>query len=265
MVATGLVKFDRRRFESFPKMELLALCGTPHGTVDLAAAKDLGIVVAYTPDSITELVAELALGLLVSVMRRICEADRFVRAGKWPLGRFPPGRGLIGKTCGIIGLGRIGRGIARRAEAFGMAVCYHGPHQKADVAYPYFSDLAGMAREVDCLVAACPDTPETRGLIDARVLDALGPEGFFVNVARGAVVDEQALLEALREKRIAGAGLDVYWDEPRVPAELMEMDHVVVVPHMGSATREIREERGRKLIANLRAHFGGKPVPWPLT
>ena len=181
------------------------------------------------------------------------------------MGRFPPGRGLIGKTCGIIGLGRIGRGIARRAEAFGMAVCYHGPHQKADVAYPYFSDLAGMAREVDCLVAACPDTPETRGLIDARVLDALGPEGFFVNVARGAVVDEQALLEALREKRIAGAGLDVYWDEPRVPAELMEMDHVVVVPHMGSATREIREERGRKLIANLRAHFGGKPVPWPLT
>ena len=145
-----------------------------------------------------------------------------------------------------------------------MSVCYHGPHRKPDVAWPYHADLESMAREVDCLVVACPATPATRNLVDARILDALGPEGFLINISRGANVDEAALIAALRDGRIAGAGLDVFRDEPRVPAELIAMEQVVLLPHIGSTTREVREERGVKLLANLRAHFAGKPVLSPL-
>jgi len=262
-VTTGALGFSRSSFHALPKLEIVACFGTPHGTVDLAIAKERGVVVTNTPDFITETVADLAMGLLVTVMRRICESDRFLRAGKWLNAAATPGSEVHGKTCGIVGLGRIGRGIAKRAQAFGMSVCYHGPRQKQDAAWPYYSDLESMAREADCLVVCCPLTPESRNLIDARVLDALGPDGFLVNVARGPVVDESALLAALANKRIAGAGLDVFWDEPRVPAELLAMEHVVLVPHIGSSTREIRAERGRKLLANLRAHFAGKPVPTP--
>ena len=263
-VTTGLLGFSRRRFDALPKLEIVACFGTPHGTVDLAVAKERRVVVTNTPDFITETVADLAMGLLVTVMRRICESDRFVRAGKWLDVAPAAGREVNGKICGIVGLGRIGRAIAKRATAFGMTVCYHGPHQKQDAAWSFYPDLESMAREADCLVICCPLTPASRNLVDARVLDALGPEGFLVNVARGPVVDEAALITALASRRIAGAGLDVFWDEPRVPAELLAMEHVVLVPHIGSSTREIREERGRKLLANLRAHFGGKPVLNPL-
>ena len=145
-----------------------------------------------------------------------------------------------------------------------MSVCYYGPRQKQDVTYPYYSDLESMAREVDCLVVACPATPATRNLIDARILEALGPEGFLINISRGANVDEAALIAALRDGRIAGAGLDVFRDEPRVPAELIAMEPVVLVPNIGSTPWEVREERGVKLLANLRAHFSGKPVLTPL-
>ncbi len=263
-VTTGLVGFDRARMEALPKLEIIASFGTPNGTVDLAAAQERGVVVANTPDSIQELVAELAMGLALAIMRKVCETDRFVRAGKWAAGPPPMGRGLIGKTCGIVALGRIGRGIARRAEAFGMSVCYHGPRRKDDVSYPYYSDLEEMARRADCLMVTCPLTPATRGLITERVLNALGPDGFLVNVARGPVVDERPLIAALEERRIAGAALDVFWDEPRVPEELFPLENVVLMPHMGTATLDVREERGRKVLANLRAHFSGQPVPYPL-
>ena len=263
-VTTGLLGFSRSRFDALPKLEIVACFGTPHGTVDLAAARERRVVVTNTPDFITDTVADLAMGLLVTVMRRICESDRFVRAGKWRNAAPGAGSEVHGKTCGIVGLGRIGRAIAKRAQAFGMSVCYHGPRQKHDAAFPYYPDLESMAREADCLVVCCPLTSETRNLVDARILDALGPEGFLVNVARGPVVDEAALLAALGSRRIAGAALDVFWDEPRVPAELLAMEHVVLVPHIGSSTQEIREERGRKLLANLRAHFAGKSVPNPL-
>jgi len=263
-VTTGLLGFSRSRFDALPKLKIVACFGTPHGTVDLAVAKERGVVVTNTPDTINETVADLAMGLLVAVMRRICESDRFVRAGKWLKSAPLAGREVHGKICGIVGLGRIGRAIAKRAEAFGMAVCYHGPRQKPDAAWPYHSDLESMARAADCLVVCCPLTPASINLVDARILDALGPEGFLVNVARGPVVDEAALIAALGSRRIAGAGLDVFWDEPRVPAELLAMEHVVLVPHIGSSTQEIREERGRKLLANLRAHFAGKPVLNPL-
>ena len=263
-VTTGLAGFKRSHVEALPKLEIIACFGTAHGTLDLAAAKEHRVIVTNTPDWMEETVADLALGLLIAVMRRICEADRFVRAGKWPAGPFPMGSELRGKTCGIVGLGNIGRGVARRAEAFGMSVCYYGPRQKPDAAYPYYADLEAMARLSDCLVVACPATAATRNLVDGRILDALGPEGFLINVARGAIVDEPALIAALTSRRIAGAGLDVFRDEPRVPAELIAMEHVVIVPHIGSYTREIREERGAKLLANLRAHFAGKPVLTPL-
>jgi len=264
-VTTGASGMSSGLVEALPRLEIVGCFGTPRGTVDLAAAKGRGVIVTNTPDSITGDVADLAMGLIVAVMRRIAEADRFVRAGRWLSGLLPPGSGLGGKTCGIIGLGAIGRGIAKRAEAFGMSVCYHGPRRKEGVAYAYYPELAGLARESDCLVVACPSTPQTRSLVDARILDALGPDGYLINIARGPIVDEQALIAALREKRIAGAALDVFWDEPRVPAELVAMEQVVLAPHIGSTTREIREERGVKLLANLRAHFAGQPVLTPLT
>ena len=263
VVTTVLVGFDRARMEALPKLEIIVSLGNSNGPVDIAVAKERGVIVANTPDSIQELVAELAIGLAVAIMRKVCETDRFVRAGKWPAGPFPPGRGLGGKTCGIIGLGAIGKAVANRVEPLGMSVCYHGPRRKTEVAYPYYADLEAMARASDCLVVSCPAMPETRNLVDARILQALGEGGFLVNVARGSVVDEQALIAALKEKKIAGAGLDVYADEPRVPAELLGMDQVVLAPHIGSTTREIREERGVKLLANLHAHFSGKPVPYP--
>ena len=264
VVTTGFSGMESRLFEALPRLELVGCFGTPHGAVDLALAKRRGVIVTNTPDSITEDVADVAMGLVIAVMRRIAEADRFVRAGRWLSGLLPPGSGLRGKTCGIIGLGAIGRGVAKRAEAFGMSVCYHGPRRKEGVAYAYCPDLAALAQQSDCLIVACPSTPLTRGLVDARILDALGPDGYLVNIARGPIVDEQALIAALREKRIAGAGLDVFWDEPKVAAELIAMEQVVLTPHIGSTTREIREDRGAKLLANLRAHFAGQPVPNPL-
>lgn len=264
-VTTGLAGFSRSQFEALPKLEILACFGSPRLAVDLAAAKDHRVIVTNTPDFIIETVADLALGLIIAVMRRIGECDRFVRAGKWPDGMPAPGREVYGKTCGIVGLGRIGRAIARRVEACGMTVHYYGPHKKDDVAYPYHSDLAGMAQVADCLVVACPATPATRNLVDARILAALGPEGYLVNISRGANVDEAALIDALANRHIAGAGLDVFQDEPHVPAALLAMEQVVLVPHIGSHTLEIREERGRKVLENLRAHFAGKPALTPVT
>jgi len=265
VVTSGSSGIDAGLIETLPKLEIIGCFGTPRGTVDLALARRRAVVVTNTPDSITEDVADLAMGLIVAVMRRITEADRFVRAGRWLSGLLPPGSGLGGKTCGIIGLGPIGKGIAKRAEAFRMTVRYHGPRRKDGVDYAFDPDLESLARESDCLVVACPSTPQTRGLVNARILDVLGADGYLVNIARGPIVDEQALIAALRDRRIAGAGLDVFWDEPRIPAELAAMEQVVLAPHIGSTTREVREERGRKLLANLRAHFAGKSLPTPLT
>ena len=263
-VTTGLAGISREQMDALTRLEIVASFGNPRGTVDLAVARARGVIITNTPDAITKPVADLAMGLAVAVMRRICESDRFVRSGQWLTRTMTMGRELGGKTCGIVGLGAIGRQVAKLAEAFGMAVRYHGPRRKEDAAWPFHADLAELARLSDCLVITCPLTQATRGLINKPILDALGTDGFLVNVARGPVVDEQALIAALRDGRIAGAGLDVYWDEPRVPAELLAMENVVLTPHMGSSTREVREERGRKLLANLRAHFAGKPVPNPI-
>jgi len=263
VVTNGLVGCSREYMAALPALEIVSSFGSPRKTIDLDAAKERGIVVTNTPDYITDAVADVALGLLLSVMRRIAECDRFVRAGRWEKELPPHGRNLGGKTCGIIGLGRIGQALAKRVAACGMTVCYQGPRAKSDVSYPYHADLADMARAADCLVVACPSTLETRHLVDARILDALGPDGVLVNISRGAIVDEEALIAALRDGRIAGAGLDVYQDEPRVPAALRQLENVVLTAHIGSTTQEIREERGRKVLANLAAHFEGRPVPNP--
>lgn len=263
IVTTGLKGCDASTMQAFPKLEIIACFGSPRFTLDVEAARARGIVCTRTPDAITESVADIALGLMIDVMRRISVSDRFIRAGRWGKELARPGNDVHGKRCGIVGFGAIGQGVARRALAFDMSVCYYGPNKKESV-HPYFSDLLAMAQAVDVLIVCCPLTLQTRGMIDEAVLNALGAEGFLINVARGPVVHEQALLQALQDKRIAGAGLDVFWDEPRVPAALMAMEHVVLVPHIGTNTQEVRVERGRKVLANLQAHFSGQAVPYPI-
>lgn len=265
VVTTGLAGCGREVIDALPRLEIIASFGSPRRNTDFDGAARRGIVVTNTPDSITATVADLALALLLAVMRRVCEADRYVRAGRWPAGPFPAGRDLGGKTCGLVGLGHIGRAVAGRVQAFGMTVRYHGPARKPDAPWEYDADLEAMASQSDCLVVTCALNDATRGMIDARILRALGAAGYLVNVARGPIVNERALIAALKEKTIAGAGLDVFWDEPRVPAELMGLDNVVLLPHLGSTTLEIREERGRKVLENLAARFAGRPVPYPVT
>jgi hydroxypyruvate reductase len=261
-ISTTTTEVTRAHFEALPRLELLACYGPYVTLIDHAAAHEHNVVVTHTPDSTAEPVADLAMGLIVAVMRRICEADRFVRSGAWRTQLFPAATEVRGKTCGIVGMGRIGREIAKRAAAFDMKIAWQGPRAKADVPYRYVESLEQLARESDCLVVTCALTPETRNLVNARILHALGADGFLINIARGAIVDEDALIAALTEKRIAGAGLDVFRDEPNVPEALFSMDHVVLAPHMGTSTREVREERARKLLTDVRAHFAGKPLTW---
>lgn len=259
-ISTTTTEVTRAHFEALPQMELLACYGPYVTLIDLAAAKDHKVVVTHTPDSTAEPVADLTMGLIVAMLRRICEADRFVRSGAWARGLFPSGVEVRGKTCGIVGMGRIGREISVRAASFGMKICYFGPRRKDDVPYPYYNDLEAMARAVDCLVVACALTPATRNLIDARILAALGADGYLVNISRGAIVDEPALIAALANKQLAGAALDVFANEPHVPTALLHMDNVVLAPHMGTSTREVREGRSDMLLHDVRAHFAGRTL-----
>jgi hydroxypyruvate reductase len=263
LVTPGIIGFTREQLDALPKLEIVALFGS-NKTLDLSPARERGIAVTNTPDSISEGVADLALGLMIAAMRRIGECDRFVRSGAWPTSVPPVGREVRGKVCGIVGLGRIGVAVAQRAAACGMSIRWQGPRPKAGVAWPFHADVPSLAQASDCLVVTCPLTPATRNLIDAKVLDALGADGFLVNVARGPILDEDALIAALTEKRIAGAGLDVFRDEPQVPAALRALDNVVMTPHVGSTTIEIREGRKRMVLENLRAHFAGEPLLSPL-
>jgi lactate dehydrogenase-like 2-hydroxyacid dehydrogenase len=261
LVTTGVRGFRADDLHDLPALEIIACFGQSHGTLDLAAAQARSIVVTNTPDWTEEAVADVALGLLLGTLRRLCEADRFVREGRWEAGPFALSTDLRGKTCGIVGMGAIGRAVARRAAAFGLRIEWHGPRDKPDAPGTYVPRLLDLATRADCLVVACASTAQTRGMIDARVLEALGPSGYLVNVSRGAVVDEPALIDALARGRIAGAGLEVFADEPRVPAALRAMEQVMLVPHLGSSTREIRAHRQACWLESLRAHFAGEPVP----
>jgi hydroxypyruvate reductase len=217
--------------------------------------------VTTTPDVLTDDVADMAIALLLAAFRRLCEGDRFVRAGRWPSAGLPVARRVTGKRLGILGLGRIGRAIARRAEPFAMPVSYTDLRAAEGVSYRFVADLVDLARDVDALVVAASGGAGSKHLVNTTVLNALGPEGVLINVARGSVVDEVALVAPLVDGRLGGAGLDVFANEPNVPSELWRMERVVLQPHRASATLETRADMGDLLVANLAAHFAGQALP----
>lgn len=256
---------DEALFARLPALEIVSNLGVGYDNVEVAAAAARGIIVTNTPDVLTDEVADLTLGLLLSTLRRLPQADRFLRAGRWLQGPFPLTPTLRGRSVGIIGYGRIGKAIARRLDGFGVETVYHGRNRQEGVPHAYFGDLVEMARAVDVLIAVTPGGAGTEKMIDARVLDALGPDGVLINVARGSVVDEEALIAALREGRILSAGLDVYADEPRVPQALIDMEHVVLLPHVGSGSQKTRDAMAGLVVDNIVAWFEGRgpltPVP----
>jgi lactate dehydrogenase-like 2-hydroxyacid dehydrogenase len=255
---------DAKLMDALPRLEIVANAGVGVDAIDLTAAKQRGVIVTNTPDVLNECVADLAMGLTVASLRRISLGDRFVRAGSWLKSALPLARKVGGKTMGILGYGRIGKAIAKRAEAFGMRIVYHGRKEQAGVAHKYYASLTEMARDCDVLMVICPGGAATHHIVNAEVLKALGPEGTLINVARGSVVDEQALVKALADGSLGAAGLDVFESEPQVPEALFGMDQVVLQPHVASATHETRKAMGDLTVDNLRAHFAGKPALTPV-
>jgi hydroxypyruvate reductase len=262
LVTTGGAGASRALIERLPKLRLIACFGVGVDAIDLAAARERGVAVTNTPDVLTDDVADLAIGLMLAALRGIATADRYVRAGLWPRANMPLQTRMSGKRLGIVGMGRIGQAIAKRASAFDMSIAWNGPRPK-DLPWRYEPDLIALARSVDVLVAACPGGAATRGLISRAVLEALGP-GVFVNIARGSVVDEAALVDLLAARRLGGAALDVFADEPRVPEALFALDHVVLQPHQASATRETRAAMGQLVLDNIAAHVAGRPLVTPV-
>jgi lactate dehydrogenase-like 2-hydroxyacid dehydrogenase len=251
---------DAALIAALPNLEIIANFGVGYDSVDTAAARARDIRVTNTPDVLDDAVAELAIGLMLALSRRIVAADRYVRAGKWPAASYPFTTELTGRTLGIAGLGRIGKEVARRASALRMRVVYFGRRRQPKEPYIYYDNLADMARDSDWLLALTPGGKATDGLVSRQVLEALGPEGNFVNMARGSVVDQEALVEMLVSGRLGGAALDVFADEPNVPAALFGLDNVVLSPHHASGTYETRKAMGDLLIANLDAKFAGEPL-----
>jgi lactate dehydrogenase-like 2-hydroxyacid dehydrogenase len=247
-----------------PQAKVVSVFGVGYDGVDVATAVELGLPVTHTPGVLSDDVADLAMGLVLAVGRQIALADQFVRAGRWPQGPLALGRKVSGARMGIVGMGRIGQAIARRAQAFGMSIAYTTRTVKADLPYRHVADATALARESDFLVVITPGGAATRHLINAQVLQALGPSGFLINVARGSVVDEQALIEALQNGTIAGAGLDVFADEPRVPEALWTMPQVVLTPHMASATTQTRQAMADLAFANIRAGIEGQSLLTPV-
>ncbi|MGZ3289624.1 MAG: 2-hydroxyacid dehydrogenase, partial [Xanthobacteraceae bacterium] len=256
---------DRALIEALPRLEVISLFGVGTDSVDLAAARERNVPVTNTPGILTDEVADLAIGLMLASARQIVFADRYVRDGSWgSKGPIPLGRSVGGKTMGVLGLGGIGRAIADRGAAFRMRIIYSGPRRKPEVPYEYFADIVELARESDYLMIACRGGPETRHLVSADVIDALGPAGTLINVARGSVVDEVALIAALAEGRLGHAALDVFESEPNPSPELLKLPNVLVQPHHGSATVETRTAIGQLMIDNLGAHFAHKPLLTPV-
>jgi lactate dehydrogenase-like 2-hydroxyacid dehydrogenase len=264
VVTGGAIGIKRDLMDALPALEIVAVHGIGTDAVDLDQARRRGIRVTTTPNVLTDDVADMAIGLLLSTSRRLCTNDRFVRAGQWLTGGVPLARKVTGKRLGLLGLGRVGRAIAHRAQAFGMAIAYTDVRQFDDVPYRYVPTLDELAGGSDILVVAASGGPQSKGIVGAAVLDALGRDGILINVARGSIVDEPALVAALTEGRLGGAGLDVFADEPRVPDQLLRMDNVVLQPHQASATLETRIAMGELVLANLAAHFAGKPLPTPV-
>lgn len=248
-----------------PNLEIVCCSSVGVDTLCIDDCFARGIPVTHTPDVLTDDVADMAMMLTLTTLRRFLPAVDWIKSGAWVAqGMMPLNTSLKGKKVGIVGLGRIGKAIAKRAEVFGMEVCYYGRKAQADVNYPYYDSLLCMAKDVDILMPVVPGGPETEGLINRDVLQELGPQGYFINISRGSVVDEKALVELLQAKAIAGAGLDVFVDEPNVPEALLTMDHVVLQPHCASGTFETRGAMAQLVVDNLAAHFAGQPLLTPL-
>jgi lactate dehydrogenase-like 2-hydroxyacid dehydrogenase len=255
----------RAMMDRFPNVEIITVFGVGTDAVDLKAAREKNIPVTNTPDVIAPEVADLAIGMMLASARQIVMAEKYVRDGSWAAkGPIPLGRSVGRKTCGVIGLGGIGRAIADRAAAFRMRVVYQGPRRKADAPYDYIADPVELARQSDYLMVACKGGEETRHLVSKAVIEALGPKGTLINVARGTVVDEIAMIEALKAGRLGYAALDVFENEPNVSPELLALPNVLVQPHHGSATIETRTEIGQLMFDNMAAHFAGRPLVTPL-
>ncbi len=265
IVTTGERGATRALIERCPALEIVSCFGVGTDAIDHAACREHGVPITNTPDVLTDEVADMGLVLMLSLLRQIPAGDRWVRDGRWVSeGTMPLTRCARNKTLGILGLGRIGRALARRAELLGMKVTYHGRRPQSDVSHRYYDSLVDMARDADVLALCLPGGAETRAIVTAEVLDALGPEGYLVNIARGSVVDEPALVTALVERRIAGAALDVFADEPNVPEALLELDHVILQPHAASGTVETRDAMAQLVVDNLAAHFAGRPLLTPV-
>ncbi|MDY0973361.1 2-hydroxyacid dehydrogenase [Massilia sp. CFBP9012] len=264
VLTTGTLGVTPALVASLPALEIVSVHGVGVDAVPLALLADKGIHVTNTPDVLTDDVADFAVTLLLSTVRRLPLLDRYVRSGGWPAkAPLTQARSLKGKVAGIVGFGRIGQAVAQRLQGFGMEIRYHqrspgpAPEKRS-------SSLLALAEESDMLVLCMPGGPETRHMIGPDVIEALGPEGTLVNIARGSVVDEAALVAALQDGRLGAAGLDVFEDEPNVPEALFALDNVVLTPHVGSFTVEARRAMGRLAVANLLAHFDGEPLPTPV-
>ena len=261
MVGGGDAVIDKKFMTLFPALEFISICGVGYDGVDVAAAKERGIKVAHTPSVLNDDVADLALGLMLSIARRLPQADKFVRNSDWVEGPFPLSSKMSGARLGLIGMGRLGQAIAKRAAAFDMSIAYTSRNKAPGVSYNYFPSAKELAANVDYLVVITPGGAATKHLVNAEVLAALGPKGYLINVARGSVVDQAALIEAVQKKTIAGAALDVFADEPRVPGELRLAQNTVLTPHIGSATQQTRKAMADLCMANMAAFFDGKPIP----
>jgi lactate dehydrogenase-like 2-hydroxyacid dehydrogenase len=270
-VAATEERVDGAFMTRFPRLEIVSSFGVGYDHVDARWAGAHGITVTNTPDVLTEEVADTALGLLLCTVREFPLAERYLRAGKWVQKNYPLSKATLrDRTVGMVGMGRIGQAIARRLAAMQVPVVYHSRRPAAGVPYRHYPKLMDMARDVDVLMVITPGGAETKNLIDAQVLAALGPDGILINMSRGSVVDEPALIKALQQKTVLSAGLDVFAREPEVPAELIAMDHVVLFPHLGSASVATREKMDQLVVDNLLAWAAGKPpltpvseTPWP--
>ena len=245
---------------ALPKLEVIAVLGVGTDAVDLELAKKRDIRISITPDVLTDDVADIAIGLCIAVARNISAGENHVRSGQWKHASFPISTRFSGKRMGILGLGRIGLAIAKRAEGFGMAIAYHNRRKRGDVKYDYCETVEALAAQSDFLVAALAGGTATKALVGSAAFIALGSKGFFINVARGSVADETALLHALENKVIKGAGLDVYLNEPDIDPRFFNLKNVVLQPHVGSATLDTRKAMGQLVRDNLAAHFAGKPL-----
>ncbi len=264
LAAQGETQVTDELMARLPALKLISVMGVGYDKIDVAAAKRRGIVVTHTPDVLNDEVADTAIGLMLCAARQFPAADRFVRAGDWLKGPMPLQRKMSGQRLGIVGMGRIGKAIAQRAQAFGMSIAYTARSAKPELPYAFHATASGLAAASDFLVVITPGGAGTLKLIDAAVLKALGPKGILVNVARGSVVDESALIDALKNGVIGGAALDVFEDEPRVPQALIDMPQVVLAPHIGSATRETRQAMCDLAVDNLQALFAGQPLRSPV-